>query len=396
MTQAINVVTPIVEDLDLDLGEMSKLLDKVKSKVFLSKSNAAFLGTLMCSLNFNWSRDIPTAGTDGINLWWNPDYFNSLPSEGTANALTCSRATNLNHELWHVALLHNMRRGSRNQEIWNIACDIKIDLMLEAEGYSFKGVNGVPRDPKYKGWVEEDIYEDLINNNPPPPNSSCTCCSMALPETDKNIQAVVNTVVMAVHQAKLSGQAGNLPGEIEQTLKKFLEPVIPWQQVLMKWFTDMLDEDYSWHRPNRRYDEMYLPSKFEDEGRLAHLVFYEDVSGSITDAQHLRFNSEVKYIQEVLKPKRLTLCQFDVEITDEKDYKEEDPFDEIKIIGGGGTSYHDVRRHIIEHKPTAAVIFSDMYCAPMQPLPFDIPIIWIAINNPGATPPFGKMLHIRS
>lgn len=366
-----------------DFPQLDRELDRTKSSVFLDKHNAAFLGSLMCSLTFMWTRELPTAGTDGVSLVWNPDYFVRLPSE--------SRRTDLSHELWHVALLHQIRRGSRNHEIWNIACDIRIDLLLEEQGFTFEGINGVERNPKYKGWAEEDIYDDLINNSPPTPQS-CTCCSSQMP--DQNPQTIVNAVVMAVHQAKMAQQAGNLPGAIEQTLKKFLEPVIPWQTVLMQFFTDLLNEDYSWKRPNRRYQDMYLPSKFTDDGRLEHLVYFLDVSGSITEKDLLRFNSEVKYIQETLKPKRLTLVQFDTIIQDVKEFKEEDPFDEIKIIGRGGTSFHPVREFILKHKPTAAIVFSDMWCDPMQPLGEEIPIIWVAIGNKQASVPFGKLIHI--
>lgn len=363
--------------------DLDRELDRTKSSVFLDKYNPGFLGSLMCSLNFMWSKELPTAGTDGTVLVWNPDYFVRLPKP--------SRSTDLTHELWHVGLLHNLRRGSRNHEIWNIACDIRIDLLLEEAGFTFEGIQGVPRDPKYKGWAEEDIYDDLINNNPPT-NMQCTCCASQMP--DINPQTLVNSVVMAMHQAKQSGQAGNLPGVIKETLDKFLEPVIPWETVLMAFFTDMLQEDYSWKRPNRRYEDMYLPSKFTDDGRLEHLIYYLDVSGSITDSQALRFSSEVKFIQEVLKPQKLTLVQFDTKIQSSKEFKEEEPFDDIEIIGRGGTSLVCVREHILEHNPTAAVIFTDMEVAPMQKLDKDIPVVWAIMDNPHGTAPFGKVIHI--
>ena len=110
----------------------------------------------------------------------------------------------------------------------------------------------------------------------------------------------------------------------------------------------------------------------------------------------IRFNSEVKYIQEVLKPKRLTLVQFDDSIQATKEFKEEDPFDEIQIVGRGGTLWEPVREHIEKHKPTTAIVFTDMgfFDAIIQPN-IDVPLIWIAINKPGASAPFGKILHIR-
>lgn len=131
-----------IPESDLDYHNISRELDRTKAQVFMSEHNPAFLGSLMCSLNFMWTRDMPTAATDGVNYWWNPDYFVSLPAE--------SKKTELCHELWHVALLHQVRRGSRDPLLWNIACDIRIDLLLEEQGFTFEGINGVERDPVHR------------------------------------------------------------------------------------------------------------------------------------------------------------------------------------------------------------------------------------------------------
>lgn len=385
---------PIKVDDDTldDIHKISKELDRTKSAVFLDKKNAAFLGSLMCSLNFVWSRSIPTAATNAVYFWWNPEWFMSLDPE--------VRKTVLMHELWHVARLHMIRAESRNVRVWNYACDIRINNDLEKEGASFHGVEDCWKDQTYDAngiMAEEDIYDLLIQNQMDPQGGSWTAGDDGdmIPLSNQDMQTAVNSVVQAIHQAKLAGQAGNLPGGIEQIIKQFLEPIIPWQTLLMQFFTDMLDEDYSWKRPNRRYSDMYLPSKFTDDGRLEHLIYFLDVSGSITDTDLLRFNSEVKYIQEVLKPQKLTLVQFDTEIQQVKEFKEEDTFDEIHIIGRGGTSLVCVREYIQEHQPTAAIIFSDLECAPMQPLDIDVPVIWVSIRNTNIPVPFGKIIHIK-
>ena len=114
------------EDDSLDLHALSKQLDITKSKVFLSEKNAAFLGSLMCSLNFVWSRDLPTAATNAITFWWNPDWFLSLDPE--------VRKTVLMHELWHVARLHMVRLDNRNPRYWNYACVAKGTKIAMADG----------------------------------------------------------------------------------------------------------------------------------------------------------------------------------------------------------------------------------------------------------------------
>lgn len=387
---------PYADPSTYDESGLARLLDRTKATVFMGE-DAVFFGSIMCSLNFQWSRSTKTAATDGITLWWNPDFFMGCTPE--------VRATVLKHELWHVARMHMLRQGTRMQREWNQACDYRINNDLENSKNSFQGVEKCYKDHAFdrmgKGLMaEEDIYELIIANKvPPPPDTG----SFGGGEDDQDLiplsktqeQQVINAVVQAVQQAKLAGKPGSIPGDVEQLLTHFLDPVIPWEQLLMQFFTEMLDEDYTWQRPNRRFQDIYLPSRFTDDGRLEHLIYFLDVSGSISDKDILRFNSEVKYIQEELNPEKLTLVQFDTKIQDVKEFASGDPFDEIKVIGRGGTCLIPVRAFIEKHRPTAAVVFSDMEVAPMEPLTFDIPVLWAVYNNPRAKVPFGKMVHIK-
>lgn len=378
----------------MDLTLLNRELDRTKSAVFLGKT-AAFLGSIMCSLNFIWDESIPTAATNGIDFWWNPKWFMESPPQ--------SRKTVLVHELWHVARLHMLRQGSRCPDVWNYACDYVINNEIERETddrghklYSFEGIGGL-LDPQYLGMAEEDVY-DLLQKNGGGMKFLGAFNGMGghdiVPLSTNQKNQVVNTVVTAVHQAKMAG-AGTLPGGIEAILDQFLAPVIPWQIVLNRFFTQLLDESYTWARPNRRYPDMYLPSRFVDDGRLEHLSWYIDVSGSITQHDILRFGSELKFVKETFNPEKLTIHQFDTRIQRSDVWTEDDPFEKIEIKGRGGTSLQCVHQHILEERPTAAIIFSDMECGPMPSLPFDIPVIWVVTGRGGHTPAFGEIVNIK-
>ena len=56
-----------------------RALEKVKAAVFIG-SNAAFLGCLMCGINFSWDSNIETAGVTETSFKWNPEWFDSLMS----------------------------------------------------------------------------------------------------------------------------------------------------------------------------------------------------------------------------------------------------------------------------------------------------------------------------
>ncbi len=377
---------------ELDYQVLDKLLDKTKSAVFLSE-NAAFFGSLMCSLNFIWSEDIETACTNGLTIQWNPHWFLKLDPE--------VRKTVLMHELWHVAKLDMIRCGVRAPRIWNYACDIVINNGLEDERYSFKGTTPW-LDQKYRGWASEDVYDELINQiqSEDTPGIWGSEDEGDLVQPDPNQEAtehtIVSNVVAAATAATMSGGKlpGDGPGSVETILKRFLQPKLPWEQLLFNFFNDLYEQDYTWARPNRRYHDMYLPS-LQSDGGLEHLIYYLDVSGSVSDAEVTRFNSEVKYIKDTFNPLKLTLVLFDTVIQREYVFNQEDPFEEVVVVGRGGTSLVCVREHMLEHNPTAAIVFSDMYCTPMEPIPQVIPVIWVCINNGGAQVPFGKLIHIR-
>jgi predicted metal-dependent peptidase len=397
---------------DLDIESLTRLFDQTKSELY-ARPYAAFYGSVLCAHNFFWAPDIGTAAIDGVNLMWNPYWFLHLNPK--------SRVTVLMHEIKHPSGLHFARMGERIPLIWNYACDIKINNQLKSDGYSFEQLEWSWMDSSFSlDAVEEDIYDELIRRGQGPsmgcwgqtpgedalgqpsgthepsefPDDGTDMFPSGGPMTQEEQAAAINNVIRAQQQAVMSGADG-MPGDIDKMIKQFLAPVVPWELFVHRWMQELTEGGYTWRRPNRRYQTIYLPSRYEDVGAMDHLIYYEDVSGSITDKDSLRFNSEFKYVKEHYKPKKMTLVQFDMIIQQEVTYEEEDPFDQVELRGGGGTSLECVREHILKHKPTCAVVFSDMQCAPMASLGFEIPILWVCISNKSATVPFGQIIHIR-
>ena len=68
------------------------------------------------------SQQVPTAATDGKDIFYNPDYLHSLPVTQQDGLLL--------HEVLHAALLHVPRRGVREAELWNIAADIVVNGII--------------------------------------------------------------------------------------------------------------------------------------------------------------------------------------------------------------------------------------------------------------------------
>lgn len=371
-----------MEQKQHDYDHLNRELERTKGKLFIQK-NAGFLGSLLCSHEIIWDTDCDTAWCNGKTIGINPDFFLNLDAE--------SRVSLLGHELWHTGYDHVGRIGNRDPEIWNQAADYVINNQMIKDGFMFNNMSPLVN-PDFNDMHTEEVYDILAIDWEDLPKKSLTFGADIVEGDEKDAMSVKQAIVKARQAAAISSQYGDLPGEISQVVENFLNPVLPWEQLLYRYFNDMSNDDYTWRRPSRRYEEEYLPSLFSDN-KLEHLMYFIDVSGSVTDEELNTFFSEVSYIHSQFKPQKLTISTFDTVIQDTYILTEDDTFSRCEITGRGGTSLDPVGRSIKENQPTAAVIFSDLCCYPMEEDPGS-PIIWVIQDNPKAVTHFGTRIHM--
>ena len=375
-----------------DRDKLDLLMGKTKGRMF-SEKGAGFLGSLLGNHNIIWDETCDTAWCDGETLGFNPWFFFVLNRD--------EKITLLVHELWHTGFDHMSRFAILDEachDVWNMAADFVINNMMDTAGYKFTGLlkEGC-LDHQYDGMTTEEVYELLKKPGGGNPNGSMPGTlsgDLRAPDGDNSGIDIKSKIVQAKQASKLAREAGVIPGEVELIIDEFLNPILPWEVLLQRYFNEMSKDDYSWKRPSRRYDRDYLPSLMGENG-LEHLIYYLDVSGSVSDKDIQRFNSEVKFIHSELTPKKLTLVTFDTEIRNEYVFEDDDAFEKIKIQGRGGTSLDPVRKHIVKHNPTAAVIFTDLYCHPITADP-GVPLLWVVVDNKSAKTHFGQQIHIKS
>src|SRR6201985_1549474 len=105
---------------------------QIPSGVRIQKARTAllldhpFFGTLLFRLGAKPSRMVATMATDGISLFYNLEFVETLNAAELAGVLA--------HEVMHPALQHHTRRGDRNPARWNMACDYAINPMLIEAG----------------------------------------------------------------------------------------------------------------------------------------------------------------------------------------------------------------------------------------------------------------------
>lgn len=363
-------------------ADIERLYDITKGKLFWEKC-AGFFGPLLCRLEFRWTRDLDTAAISANTLYWNPDFFMKCDPK--------TRVTVLAHEIKHNADLDGARRGSRDPELWNQACDHVINLFLKEHGYYMDGFPYL-MDPKYTGWTKEKVYEDLLKQQeagkrtkPNPLGNDI------MPITKEELPMVIANVVSAVQSARMSGKPGDIPGDTALLLDKYLYPKLPWNQLLHNFFNALVQDDRSYARPSRRYDDPIMPGNLGRSG-LEHLLYALDLSGSTSDEMVQASNNEVRYIQEDLEPEKLTMITFDTRVIDVFEFERGDAYPPIKVHGRGGTKLEPVYEYAKKTQATALVVLTDLEVSfPPDP---GIPIIFVVVDNPDAIAPYGLTVHM--
>lgn len=383
--------------------QLNTMLDSAKFEIFLHPGEGAFLGSLMCSMDITWSTKIKTAQTDGLSMEINPDWFGSIPE--------MTRPTILMHELRHVGYLHNLRAQGLHHLKFNWAADYVINIQLKDEGYSFDGVSPL-LDPAFRNMTAEEVY-DLLPDPPPSgggsggqgktginPGQQAGCWSND-PDDQDLIQpddpAKIEEIVQAVHAAAMAQQRTGYSSKevdaISEIIRKRNQPIVNWKAELQDFAQDKAKSGLDYTKRNRRYQHVILPARGK-RGRLMELDFFFDTSGSVTDGMEAQMISEISFIHGVLKPKALNLIQFDTSIRHVQKFTQGASIEEIQIHGRGGTSLECVAKYLRKSRPAGAVIMTDLDCPIMSEVE-GVPILWLCINNPGATVNQGKLIHIQ-
>jgi predicted metal-dependent peptidase len=358
----------------------------LKAKIELM-TRSAFISTIALSLRHVITDATATADVNGTTIRYNPEFLKGQTIVQFAGLMA--------HECWHVAFQHMARRGDRDPIIWNCAGDYIINYMLTKAGFEIP--TGGLLNKKYgDGWSTDGVYDDLMKEKKDFDTGSLMLDLREGEEGDKKgielDSAVTNIIVRARTQAQVAGKAaGEIPDEIERMIDKLLNPKLPWPIILHKFLDQRVHEEYSWARKNRRYpSDTYMPS-LHSYG-LGHLTFAIDTSGSIEDKELQEMLSEIKGIQQVFNPERMTIIDCDSQIHQVHDITQNTDIMSLKFHGGGGTMFQPVLDYVSKHPTQALIYFTDLYGETTLDS-VEYPVLWICnSDHPPAT--IGETVYV--
>ena len=393
---------------------------------------------------FQWCS---TMATDGHHIFFDRDFCEQISEADTVFVIA--------HELLHVVLGHVDRKGSRDHQLWNVATDLAINLMLS--DLQFTMASGGLFNERWRGFTAEQIYESMPKSEAEmlapwrfegeecattssgtqgDPSELSLSDRFGMPRQDQlqargwssfddhlnpedpRVQVVpgvqpVSKQERAIMRTRLAREmtarmAGRLAGAFADELEAASKSEVPWSVLLSHFVSGIRQSDYRMYPFNRKHlwRGLYLPSVGVPGPE--HLVIAVDTSGSMDGGQLRRVMAEL----DVLRAQTecvLTVVQFDVNIQRVDRFDAWEPATpgyasgeavtgRARWHGRGGTDIRAPFNWLESDEASSAdaiIVMTDGYGEmPKQAPP--IPTLWISMPGSNVEYPFGAVIRLGS
>ena len=393
-----------------------------------------FFGSVVASSNFIAEKSVRTAETDGQNIYYNPDFIESVTNDQQTFIFA--------HEICHIAFDHIYRSEGKDEKLWNIAIDAVINAFLKQDKLPM--VEGVIDIPEAINFDAEEMYKKLLseknqqsnqsqngNSQKQEGNQSNGGSSKTSNKEEKQPDVGHDTHSMwtkAVDKKQNKEQENKTNEEIKKLTKlgeketfkqnkierkKQLEglrkslasqshgcgnttngeirnitnigiskPLIDWRKLLKQ----AVNYDIDWSYQNAGIDNGVVTAHLEEIPRTETEIVL-DTSGSIDETLLRNFLRECK---NILQTSKVKVGCFDTKFYGFTEIKNVSDIDNLPFYGGGGTDF-EVAVKAFTRRTENKIIFTDGY-ANMPSTPMDA--IWIVFGETEIKPLGGKVIYI--
>lgn len=366
------------------------------------------------------------ACTDGTTIMYDGELFGKDSLD--------DRLYTLVHEILHVVLLHATRRGAREPNLWNIACDYVVNGMIHDQKAFTIPKTDIQPDPAFQNMSAEQVYDALqkeaqqalsggkqsgkgqngrewVRGTPGPdgvPVDDGNGPSTKGFQNDlsdynpngndqKTAQQAERDIGIATEKALAAAKAAGQGSEsLRGLLREAQVKKEPWYTHLRRYMTASNDRTYNWAHIHRRRAVLHgiISPDLRSES-MGKAVLSVDESGSLTDSQEAAIAAHTKSIMEEVRPRQLVVVRHTDRVTDVEVYEGPDYVGfELVRKSTGGTDFRPVFEFVIAEHADAQVVlmFTDMY-GPM-PAGFAIDTVWVTSTEEAQCPtPFGERIQ---
>ena len=386
-----------------------------------------------------FTRDVPTAATDGRRIFINPDYMETLrPMEQVFvyahevehvinrdpqrfkhwNAAGKLRGLPVDHRQFNIAADYRINAGLIEQGVgmmnpaWCYAADIGGDMLMEdvyvkkyqkppqgqgkgqgqgqGQGQApgtWGGSGKAPRGAKPdKRALDQGGQDQLME-----PRIDPVTGQEDIPDEGQFKEAVARAAAAAKAM-------GKLPAGLARRIEQMLEPQVQWRERIRMLMTGRIgNRSETWNKPNRRRlalnPMVFMPGRRGYGAELVAVMI--DTSGSIGQNELDTFLAEVGGILQDVRPKTVLVIGCDAAVSQVEELSNLDELGSLRkrgVKGGGGTDFRPPFDYLRKKglRPETAVYLTDM----LGPFPEDpgYPVLWAATTD--IVGPFGDTVKI--
>lgn len=376
----------------------------IKAKVSLLISQPWF-GQLSCYLNLRSNTKMESAAiNERGDLFFNPKFIEKL-SDKEIKGLVC-------HEILHLAYQHPFRVQNRDQILFNIAADLKINQELQHS--SSLDLPSAGLIPEFGTWkcgnakiekieekTTEQIYDelkkqafkipafmlDLLKGSQGQKGMDDEVRKSDLPGLEKDWRTRIDAANLQ--------QKGDIPAGLLRELSALEYPELPWIQIIRQRLRAMM-KFKTWSTYNKRYLPHYFPGTIKRKGLSAAIAI--DTSGSMSKQQLTTALSEIWGLAKAFQSIRFYVMTCDADVWDTWELKNgnKEKLKQIQMRGGGGTDFRPVFKLIKKkyiNKIDCLIFFTDGYGDFPDKKPF-YPVYWIT-DSRDIKWPFGKVVYLK-
>ncbi|MHA1167313.1 MAG: vWA domain-containing protein [Candidatus Hodarchaeales archaeon] len=358
-----------------------------------------------------------TIATDGNSIIFSRKYIQSLTNKELLFVLC--------HEVLHCALEHIVRRGKRDLQVWNVAVDIVVNeiltenkigkaprLVLRASNFFDEDVTMISAEEIYNKLIKDTKKKSRIKNKKTSGNFDQHHDSpQGQPANDKQrgnqgkkganpfagIQVTkIDWRTKVAEAIVIAKTRGSEPRGLSEEISIARDGYFPWQRYLEQYVSKEVAYDKTFNHPNRRYvsQGIYFPGEKKESITVVSAI---DTSGSISSKEASLFLNETFFILDRFRKSKvkIIIIQCDAEIQEISEYNSWDnPPDEFKIKGRGGTDFRPVFDYLIENNTLYDILvyFTDGYGEFPRKNNTGKPVIWV-MTTKDVEVPFGQEIY---
>jgi len=371
------------------MGQQDMLQRQVTSTMLQLRMRSPFFATLALFARIQMTETVPTAATDGRDIYINQHFW--------AELMSAMRLGLMAHEVLHAALLHVPRRGTREPLLWNVAADIVVNgIILAQEGFELPA--GHLRDKELEHLSVEEIYHLLQERRKQYPSFIIADLLWSHGPGRDGYAGLEEYWRQALQRAKTLAEMtghGTQPAGLERELTQASAAQLDWRAYLWR-FMVRTPNDFQGY--DRRFigQRLYLET-LEGESVRVYVAF--DTSGSIGSKEISLFLGEAVGILRAYP--HLVASLYYADAACYGPYPLTEGAEIPRPVGGGGTDFRPFfeavqKEHEQADTQDGVCIYLTDGCGTFPEEAPVLPVLWVL--SPGGLQadkvPFGETVRL--